>query len=316
MRKQLVIGVILLFIGVGIAPSITANIENISSIHTSDSDDELIEYTVELFGIKGIRNHTVMLTKQQSKELDALFDYIKDKIETAKTREEAEEIFNEAIIELNKYGLLGDLSIKQVQKLVIGRYKASRTTKILEKIYTNIVESDSCKNYICLVAGDSDYSFFYGLLATIRIIMAYVILPSIYLYLPYIIPFLVPLLKKLGFDWYDIDFWEHLLGSIIDNWPVHIGGGVTFGRSVIDWWSGIYYNYPANGWVKTFGLFLKKSLEGQFYGQISTISLSGDDLREYLGIAGFFGIKITEYNSLDSFFLGFALQVDLGPNPP
>jgi len=36
------------------------------------------------------------------------------------TRGEAEAIFKEAVVELDKYGLLGGLSVRQVQRLVTG----------------------------------------------------------------------------------------------------------------------------------------------------------------------------------------------------
>ena len=116
MKKLLVFGVIVLFLGVAIAPSINANISKASV------DSELVEITTEVCGLNGGKQ-TVELTQEEAAEVEALFDSIRERLNNTETREEAEQIFKEAVVELDKYGLLGGLSVKQAQRLAIGSYR-------------------------------------------------------------------------------------------------------------------------------------------------------------------------------------------------
>jgi len=61
LKKILSLGVIILFIGVAIAPSI-----NLKVVKASD-DNELVEVTTQACGLKGDNNHTVQLIKTTSK---------------------------------------------------------------------------------------------------------------------------------------------------------------------------------------------------------------------------------------------------------
>ena len=114
-RKWVVFGIILLFIGVAVAPSIT-----ISVVKASNNDD-LVEVTTLACGIKGYRDTTVKITRQQARELDQLFESLNRKLDTAISREESVHIYHEATIELSMYGLLPQgMTIDQAQHLVMG----------------------------------------------------------------------------------------------------------------------------------------------------------------------------------------------------
>ncbi len=52
-KKGVVVAVILLFIGLAFAPSIDANVSKASL------EDELVEITTELYGIKGVKSYYV-----------------------------------------------------------------------------------------------------------------------------------------------------------------------------------------------------------------------------------------------------------------
>ena len=112
MKKLLAVGVIVLFLGLAIAPSINANISKASI------DSELVEITTEVCGINGGK-HTVSLSKEDAEEVDLLFKSIRAQLNNAESREKVVEIFKKAIIELDKYGLLDGLSGKQLQRLVV-----------------------------------------------------------------------------------------------------------------------------------------------------------------------------------------------------
>ena len=99
-RKGLAISVILFFIGIAIAPSINFNIAKASN------DNDLVEVTTQACGIQGYGDTTVELTREQYTEVEKLFEDMEVKLKTVKTGEEALPIYNNALRELNTYGLL------------------------------------------------------------------------------------------------------------------------------------------------------------------------------------------------------------------
>jgi hypothetical protein len=105
-KKILTLGIILLFISVGIQPAI-AVVEN----------NEFVEITTEICGIDGVKPHTISLSKEDAKELEQLIDDFHKELEKTETKEEAFELYNDIITELDKFGLIGDLSVKQGQEL-------------------------------------------------------------------------------------------------------------------------------------------------------------------------------------------------------
>lgn len=68
MKKFLALGVIFLFIGVAIAPSINFTVVKASN------DDDLVEVTSQACGINGFGNQTVKLTRQQYQDFQYLSD--------------------------------------------------------------------------------------------------------------------------------------------------------------------------------------------------------------------------------------------------
>jgi len=67
-RKWLAIGIILLFVGVTIAPAINFNTVKAST------DDDLVEVTTQASGFKGFGNTTVKLTREQYQDFRNLND--------------------------------------------------------------------------------------------------------------------------------------------------------------------------------------------------------------------------------------------------
>ena len=124
MRKVLVLGIIVLFLGVLIAPTIYAN--NLTK-------DNLTEVKINLPGLR--KKHTVQLTQQESGEINVLFESIKNRLDNSKSIKETNQIYNDAIVELDRYGLLGDFSIKQVQKLVTGGYQKQRYNNHINRLF-------------------------------------------------------------------------------------------------------------------------------------------------------------------------------------
>ena len=152
LSKGLVVGVILLFIGIAFSPSIDANVSK---------QDDFVEFDVEFCGLD--KKHTVSLTQQEADEVDLLFEDIEQKLSEVETREEAEIIFKDAVIELDKYDLLGGLSVRQVKKLISGNYQ---NKNVIKNIENQIEEPEALeyRNVLCLIAGATTYTYSNGLI--------------------------------------------------------------------------------------------------------------------------------------------------------
>ena len=267
-KKGVVISVIFLFIGLAFAPSINANVSKTSI------EDELVEITTEVCGLRGGK-HTVSLSKEEAKEIEQLFDDIKRRLDWVETREETVEIFKEAVVELDKYGLLDDLSVKQAQRLVTGRYQNIRVMKILRRMIDgnqNIINS----SLFCLTAGQATNSFIMG--------------PSVFLSF---LGILHPV-----FNWWYLIF--YLFPWV--QFGLMVFGDFSIGQHAV--------YHPAEGWVRTIGLTGFKKWDGKFYGQLRKIDLGLGGL--FLGGIGFTGLRIN-YGFFNTLFLGFILMQKIGP---
>jgi hypothetical protein len=143
MKKLIAIAAIFLFIGVAVAPGI-----NSSVVKTSDNND-FVEVTSQVCGIQGFGNTTVKLTKQQYQDLENYLVDFRARLNQTTTREEAVPLFKDAVVELNKYGLLPKgMSVEKAQKLVTIGNRMKNVPSIVKKISTlNSI------NYLCLITG-------------------------------------------------------------------------------------------------------------------------------------------------------------------
>jgi len=305
MKKYPAVAVVVLFVGIAIAPSINANV----------SKEALVEFTTEVCGLNGGKQ-TVKLTQEEAVEVEALFDSIREKLDTTKSRDEAEEIFKEAVIELDKYDLLGGLSVKQAQKLVTGKYQDSKIIKILESInIKNRGIFDIKSNFLCLTLGMTDWPgvSFQGPLArnSYKLFILFLALSYIsYVILGY--PNLSLIMQFFGsiiLIW--IYFPCHLFGELTN--PVPIGYTIGIGAPSI-YWEGFI---PAEGKILTIGLTGKREWNGEFYGCLPLFPNMFYILLLFLpGITGFTGIKFTNFDTDKTFFLGFSLWARIDEEPP
>lgn len=143
MKKILVLGVILLFIGVAVAPSIN------QSIAKASTDDDLVEVTTQACGIQGYGNSTVKLTREQYQEYQLSMVAFRSRLNNTDSREEALPIFKEIIVELEKYNLLPEgMSIKKAEELLLPLI----AHKQMEKKYPFLIGIKN-SNYFSLVIG-------------------------------------------------------------------------------------------------------------------------------------------------------------------
>jgi hypothetical protein len=283
--KQRTIFVVLLFCGLAFAPSIHANISK---------ESELVEITTEVCGLPGQKPQTIQLSKSDADAVDKLFDEIKVKLDTVETREEAVEIFNDAIVELDKYGLLGGLSVEEAQKLVTGRFHNTEFSDIKEKFNTgNKQVPGEIDNLFCLMTGEANHLFFY----TIPI---YLLMPvmGISLFIVALSIYTLPVLSGFFGMIFLFSFLlsERLFVFASYRQPVVISAEMEFRNS--------------SGWIYTEGIKGNQSLNGSFS---SNINYYITRLRHYIwfakpGAIGFTGLKWGS-DSFDSKFLGYAILV-------
>jgi len=276
-KKGLAVAVILLFIGVAFAPSINASVV----------EDELVEITTEICGVEGFKQSTIRLTNEKSEELELLFDEIKMRLEQAKTYGETIETYKWAIVEMDEYGLLGDMTIQQSQKLITRGLQKSSIMDKLQKIYT-INRPSTDENYLCLIAGRNSETVFYSYSLTIINFLFFLSICYISIYSDSDFPFGLGLLFVLLWIMDEIHQRDNTIRHLF------VGSCLGFGQG----------NY---GWVKTFGLNGYKSWEGSLHGKIDTW------FAKYFAASYFTGFKIlwNKDDPRDAFFIGTALKVDI-----
>ena len=144
MKKIHAVSVILLFIGVAVAPSIN------QSIVKASTDDDLVEVTTQACGITGFKDTTVKLTREQYQDLEQYLVEFRARLNQTSTREEAVPLFKDAVVELDKYGLLPKgMSVERAQRLVT-REKLNQLDISLGK-HLKVVDNSTLINSKCLV---------------------------------------------------------------------------------------------------------------------------------------------------------------------
>jgi hypothetical protein len=291
MKRILAVGVILLFIGVAVAPSI-----NLSVVKAS-TDDDLVEVTTQACGIQGYENTTVKLTREQYQDLEQYLVEFRARLNQTSTREEAVPIFKDAVVELDKYGLLPrGMSVEKAQKIVTGGYQKSQDKEHIQisKHHKSMLNENV--NLFCLIAGQSSNTIFIPFVS--RLVALPLILTLMfgqYFFLLFLFFYLI------FFNAFSISM---LVGNIF---PVSFFNWICFG---VD--SGIQvppgYAFPAQGWVSTIGLNGVKKWNQSFYGTIDYPVLNA-------GVIDFSGIKLLRLNGTSTYF-GSALWVSIRSDTP
>jgi len=269
LKKCVAVGIILLFIGVASAPSINSTVVKPS--------DDLVEVTSQACGIKGFGNTTEKLTKQQYQDLEQYLVDFRARLNQTTTREEAVPLFKDAVVELNRYGLLPKgLSVAQAQKLVIGIEPSEKTQEFVKK-FLKRNQSGAPNNTLCLLAGNVDKAWFWSLL-TFSSLAAFGFLVYLYFFLQY----------HFGFQ-----AWELFAIAAFILMVLFIYGLFVKPINMI---SIINFIPSATGSIYSVGLSGVYKANGTFEGDI----------------VGFTGIRIMNVVHLTgAFFLGSALSISL-----
>ncbi len=310
-RKGLAVAVIILFLSLAVAPSINANAV----------DSELIEIEVELSGSG--RKYTVKLTQQEVDEIELLFDDIEQRVSMVESREEANEIFREAIVQLDAYGLLGDLSVKRAQQLVIGNELRQRVLERMDEKYKDV--TDDSANYLCLIGGKLDNIAIQGTISKLTIFGYSLMLVS----LDWLINWasehdfqkILDIIDRVPLFSIELLF-EFLIGvNFISSTIFGYAIPVLTGKTIT---AGYIVQYPpygtiyasSNGNVLSFGASGVKFWHGNLWGNASE-NIPIDVFYFYPALLGFTGIKLTILDmNFTTYFLGFALKASFSNERP
>jgi hypothetical protein len=293
--KLLAVGVIFLFIGIGIQPAFADGF--IKSVNS-----EPVEIIVQFCEVDKTYNHTVVLTQEQLIELDILLINVRNNLAFADNQIETEAIFNKAIVSFDKLGLIPDyMSIDYAQQLVTGKEQKPWIRNVLEN-WLNKKNSHNSENEnnCCLIVGDTENTLFAGPIPIFTAIHFFMILYRINSILDWVSSsskfgkFLANIFMDLFDEIYRLRlFFWFILGAGINFFPIKIGALMHYGNYAYDPYGGGII--PAEGWVITLGSSGKKSWSGSFYGFIF----------------GFTGIKIMR-DYFDFFHLGSAFHAYIG----
>jgi hypothetical protein len=312
MKKLIAIGIIFLFVGVAVTPSIN------SSIVKTSTDNDLIEVTSQACGIQGFGNTTVKLTKEQYQNLEQYLVEFRIQLNQTTTKEDAIPIFKDAVVELNKYKLLPKgMSVERTQKLVIGEYQSSVLARRINKMFSSYDGNyDDDENYFCLIAGHTTVTITRGPILTLVSLSANHFYRSlqdwliehynrftmlfIYVVTSFLIPFFISL--EIANSLSNLCPIMFLSTVGISCWSPMGPGGIA-----MPWF------YPATGWLYSNGLNGLKSWSGYISGNLSNDTIDFGIYEFYPGILGFSGIKITLPFG-NSFYLGAALEVKIEPS--
>jgi len=150
-RIWLTIGIILLFVGVTIAPTINA-------IHRGETEGVTI--TTEIYGLSRVKSSTTQLAQEQVEKITQFCDSIEQQLSAIKTEYEAIEIFTNAISQFNEYNIISnEINIESYQRLISQIYKTQTKMNAFNNIQS--YNDESFDEFFCLMASKGNGTMFF-----------------------------------------------------------------------------------------------------------------------------------------------------------
>ncbi|MCK5030916.1 MAG: hypothetical protein KAR64_05575 [Thermoplasmatales archaeon] len=314
-RKYLVIVIISLILGIAFKPCVAE--DNPFFDPSLSYVNEPVELTVEIFGIEGVKQQTVKLSREEIFKVEGIFNDLRNKLNVSITREETIRLFNETVLSLHEYGLLpSDIDIIETRQVVTGMFHDKPSVSSFNNLFSKHQEVfDENHNYLCLIAGKTNRTIIPGNLFTANYLSALTFASLSYLCYINGLTFLESIFDILLSTFF-IPTSLLFIMSVIFSLPLSIGGFVTFGYRTSDPAQNHYY--PSQGWVWTNGLNGIKDWNDTFVGDVWFINsyYPPQVTKYYVGALGFTGIKIGGGLNRDAFFLGTTLQVGFDTDYP
>lgn len=304
-QKVFVFWIILLVIGVAFIP-----IPGLKAVVVSD-DSGLVELTTQIHDVKKDSQYTIKVTHQQSREIQRVFDDLKNHLSTADSLEESHRIFNDTIDALARYHLLpGDISIQHLKKLATSASLYIKLAPLTQhiKIFQASFHENEMQNFFCSIAGNTSNTHTAKLAKRIALRLNAIIDHSTGNVV------LANIATALWIVFHQI---SKITQTIVRQNGSHGGVCMYFGNYH-------YYPYPnwlqpAEGWISTNGINGKQNISGSFWGQTMTGGWQpqADWYMNYTwrGCLGFTGL-ITYVGEDSAYFLGSARHVHVGHNRP
>ena len=293
---------------------ISLNLEIVQSTNNS-----FIEVTSQACGIQGFGNATVKLTKQQYQNLEQYLVDFRARLNQTTTKEEAIPIFKDAVVELNKYGLLPKgMSVEQAQNLVTNENHVQNISKLSEATIRNLLKpsNDEIENVFCLITGKTNDTHVLTPISRISnvftaiftFLMFTLIAMFIGGYNPYVsLPLVLLIIFLLVVTWPFTTVTAALtyLRDLLMRLPLpSLGLCIAFGD----------YLYSAQGWMSSFGILGKQNISGSIFGQRAIPIIYDLDWYQYYtyrGVFGFQGFMLCSGTDTAE-YLGCALYVHVG----
>ena len=215
------------------------------------------------------------------------------KLNQTSTREEAIPIFKEAVVELDKYGLLPKgMDIRHAQELVTGGFLNQKSLDMLKTFSFRNPTVRNNSNYLCLITGHLSIVFFFP--AIVHLVLMSLLYFAEYLLEYYTAAGLIAFIAKL------------ILLGLYYLIP-QIVGSLRFSINNFIFTTESGEHSPTDGWLNTVGLLGIKKWNGTIIG-----SLPFNLLPHNLLAAGFTGFKLrTEGTEYGFEFIGNALAVSV-----
>jgi hypothetical protein len=303
-RKNMAVGIFFLFLMVTVVPSI-----NVTSMK---ADENFVQMTIQACNLSGGSTHTIQLKKQQVQEVQTVFDNLKNRLSTAESMEETQKIFNDTIIELDRYNLLPEgMSIEQAQRLVNHASTHQKRVTPLQKLSQKFqaeTAAGTIQNSFCSIAGNTSNTHFAKLAKRTALRLYYIIDYN---------TGNAPLVKVATALFIVFNEIGKINQIILRQNGYHLGVCIYFGN----YHYAPYPNWlsPAQGWLSTNGANGKQNITGSFWGQTITGGWQPQDdwymNYTWRGCVGFTGLIL--YAGTDNaYYLGSALAVNVGSNRP
>jgi hypothetical protein len=302
--KVITVGIIFLIVCITYVPCIAINMAKASN------DNDLVKVTTQAYDITGDDTSTALVTQRQLREIQQVFDELQNRLSSAETMEETQQIFNDTIVSLSSYNLLPiGMTIEQAKRLVnninqkLIPFDQKITTKFQKEAKTGTIQ-----NTCCYIAGNTNNTHFTKLAKR----MAHRLIA----FMDYSIEN-APLVKVATAFWFVFNQISKITQTILYQNGSHYGVCIYFGNYH-------YYPYPnwlspAQGWISTIGINGKQNISGSFWGQKMTSGWQQQDdwymNHTWRGCMGFTGL-ITYIGADSAYYLGSVLQVQVGPNRP
>jgi hypothetical protein len=283
----------------------------IPGLHAGIAHDHRL--TVEICDPQGVEQKSIPASDMDLQKIEQIFATINARLDKATNDQEKLQVFNDAVKQLAVFGVFGNLSIEQAQRLVTRWYEPT-LGKNAQKPSSYLIN----KNAFCLVSGRTNLTLTSHRFTTWFMIAGYLLLfggmaigSAIYSQFPE----LQDLLLLFALPWFALSLGLIGVGSILSV-------RADLNRLAVADVFGIGYRERGNptityapGWVKTIGLLGNKTWDGELVGNLPGMKIPLDNFftfQTYPAVWGFSGIKIwLNEDGSEKSYLGSAILVGL-----